>query len=590
MRWRLALLPVFLAAPLALAPVLGEGSGTQALIDQARDAITRGDGIDAEMKLRTALDRGAARADVAAWMGEAYLTQNDRDKARWWLKGGNFAPGSAANGWRALAALERLDGNLEAAGDAYDRALAIIPDDATLWVEIGRLTYARGRHLRAIEAAEHALKLDPDNVRALEFRGQLVRDRYGLVAAIPWFETALMKKPDDVSVLLEYAATLGDMGRASECLTVTRRVLELSPKHPRAFYLQAVLAARAGNYQLARGLLDRTGAQLDGHAGVLLLRGIVELAAGNPSAASEVLEQVLRVRPDSRRAQDLLARAIYLSGEYRYATLRFRDRITRDDASPYLLTVVARAYEALGDRQAAGELLDRAARPRSAALRVLPDGSRIGRMLAQGQASAAEAAAEAARRDDPGFYDNLSLAGDVQLALGRAQAAQIRYEEAAEIRMPESLFRRRFAAYVMAGDRVGAGELVEGYLRQNPTNRAALRAAARLATGSADTRRARAILSWLRDNGEARDVQLRSDLALIEAEEGDIIAAESNARAAYRLQRSSPAATQALGFAYAATGSSAGAAQALLDKAQILLGNTPLIAEARQMLERRRES
>lgn len=580
------------AAPLALLATagLGEATGSQSLIDRARAAITRGDGIDGEMKLRAALAQGASRRQVAAWMGEAYLAQGDRENARQWLEDGDFSPESAANGWRALAALERLDGALAAAQGAYDKALAITPGDATLWVEIGRLRYARGEHLQAIEAADHALQLDPDNVRALEFHGQLVRDRDGLIAALPWFERATAKKPDDVSVLLEYAATLGELGRASDCLAVTRHVLEVSPGNARAFYLQAVLAARAGNYQLARGLLDRTKGRLDDRPGVLLLRGVVELAAGNPSASAEALERVLQMRPDSRRARDLLARAIHLGGQYRYATQRFAEEIDRGDASPYLLTLVARAYEALGDRQRAGELLDRAAQPQTAVLRVLPGGSRIGALLAQGHASAAEAVAEGARRGDPGVYDNLSRAGDVQLALGRPQAAQERYSAASRIRMPESLFLRRFHAYMMASDVTGATALAEGYLHSNPTSRAALRAAAQLAIGRGDARRARSILAWLRENGGARDVQLLSDLAVLQAQAGEIGAAQHTALDAYRLQRSSPVASQALAFSYAAGGRQRRMAIALLEKAHAMLGDTPLIAQARRMLAGGRQS
>jgi tetratricopeptide (TPR) repeat protein len=585
---RLAVAPVLLAASLVLAatPGLGEGAGgsVESLVGDARSALSRGDGIDAEMKLRAALAQGAKRPQIAALMGEAYLAQDDRDKAREWLADGNFSPDTAARGWRTLASLERLDGDLAAAGRAYDRALAITPDDAGLWVEIGRQRYASGQHRLAIAAADHAMALDPDNVRALEFRGQIVRDRYGLIAAIPWFETAIMKHPDDVSVLLEYAATLGDLGRASECLTMTRRVLELSPKNPRAYFLQAVLAARAGNYELARGLLARTDGELDWQPGVMLLRGVVELAAGNPSAASEMFEQVLRARPDNRQAQDLLARALYLSGEYRYATLRFRDEIGRGDASPYLLTVVARSYETLGERQAAGELLDQAARPRPAGLRVLANGTDVGGLLAQGRSAAAQASAEAARAQEPGFFDNQSLAGDVQLALGHPVEAQQRYALAAGIRMPESLFQRRFEAYMAAGDLTGAEELVSGYLRQTPTSRAALRAAARLAIGRGDNGQARAILTWLRDNGGQRDVQLLADLSLIEVRSGNFEAARDNARTAYRLQRSSPVATQALAYSYAASGEHTRMARALLDKAQAMLGSTPLIAQARRML------
>lgn len=575
---------VALFTGLCAQPAHGERPQREVLVEQAAKALARGDGIDAEAKLKAALVRGATGPDVSAMMGQALMAQGRRDRARPWLVPGRFSPATAAVGWRTLGLLERLDGNLPASGRAYDRALAIIPKDASLWVEIGHLRYAGGEHRLAIDAAEHALALDPGSVRALEFRGQLVRDRYGLLAAIPWFEQAIMRDPKDVSVLLEYAATLGELGHATECLTITRRVLQLSPKNPRAYYLQAALAARAGNYDLARRLLIRTKGKLDSQPGVQMLRGVVEIAAGNPSAAAEALEAVLHALPDNRHARDLLARAIGMGRQYRYATLRFAEDIANDEASPYVLTMVARAWEALGDRQRAGELLDRAARPSVAALHILGDAGRIGELLELGQTGAAQGAAEAARKSDPGFYDAQALAGDVQLALGHSAEAQARYVLATEIRMSESLFQRRFAAYAMTRDLRGGRELVEGYLRQNPTSRPALRAAAQLSIGEGDLARARAILSWLRDNGGEGDVQLLSDLAMAQAGTGDLEAAQGSALAAYRLQRASPLATQALGYSYAMLDSQPGAARALLDKAQAIAGNTPLIADARRRL------
>ncbi|MEE4450182.1 tetratricopeptide repeat protein [Novosphingobium resinovorum] len=592
LRWCAAIVPPLAILAVCFSLVLttatprahGEAPRSERLIALARKALARGDGIDAEAKLRAALEQGAAGAEVNAYMGEALMAQNQRDRARPWLAPGRFTETTAAEGWRALGLLERLDGNLPASGRAYDQALKITPDDASLWVEVGRLRYAGGEHLLAIDAAEHALKLDPGHVRALEFRGQLVRDRYGLLAAIPWFERAIMSAPDDVSVLLEYAATLGELGNASECLTVTRRVLQLSPKNPRAYYLQAVLAARAGNYGLARGLLARTKDKLNDQPGVQMLRGVVEIAAGNPGAAAEALEDVLRMRPDDLRARELLLRAITMAGQYRYATLRFADEVNDGEASPYMLTAVARAWEVLGDRQRAGELLDRAARPNLARLRVLGDAGRIGELLALGQAGTAATAAEATRRSDPGFYDAQALAGDVQLALGHAAEAQARYVLASQIRLPENLFERRFAAYAMAGDLRGAQDMVAAYLQQNPTSRAALRAAAELAAGTGDIARARAILVWLRDNGGRGDVELLSDLAMAQVAAGDLSAAQDDARAAYRLQRSSALAAQALGSSYAAAGTRPAEARALLDKAQAMLGSTPFIADARRRM------
>ena len=60
-------------------------------------------------------------------MGEAFIYQGDLTKAREWLGAGQLTPETAGRGWRALGMLERLEGNLPAAGLAYDRALAFMP-------------------------------------------------------------------------------------------------------------------------------------------------------------------------------------------------------------------------------------------------------------------------------------------------------------------------------------------------------------------------------------------------------------------------------------------------------------------------------
>jgi len=576
-----------LAAALLLTPLAGHADPepTAPLLEKARAAIRRGDGIDAEVKLKAALGRGVARPGLAAYFGEAYLLQGDLEQARAWLAPAVFTRATAAEGFHALAELEQRSGNLPAAGRAFDRVLAITPNDAALWVEIGRLRYRGGQHLLAIAAAGRAIAIAPRNVRALEFSGELVRDRYGLAAALPWFEAALVQAPKDVSVLSQYAATLGELDRASEMLVVTRRILEIAPGNPQAFYLQAVMAARAGQYELARGLLARTRGKLDALPGAVLLGGVLDLAAGNNRSAAETFERVLTGQPDNWRVKELLARALYLSGQYRYLTLRFRADLSRDDAPAYLVTCVARAHEALGERDKAGPLLDRAARPQVATLRIVPDRTRIGTLLAQGRSAEALALAEQARIADPGFYDNQSLAGDVQLALGHPLAAQQRYAQASLIRMPDSLILRRFEAYAAANDPAGASALVSGILAQSPGNRTALRLAAALALHEGDPLRAGAILDYLVRTGDERDVQLLSDLAVVRVNAGDARAGESAALEAVHLQRASPLAAQALGLSLATLGEQPGAAVSLLNKARRMLGDNAVLAEARERLQ-----
>jgi tetratricopeptide (TPR) repeat protein len=555
-----------------------------ALVEAARAALRRGDGIDAEMKLRAALSRGVPRDQIAAFMGGAFIRQDDRRHAREWLGPGVFSPATAAEGFRVLAQLEQLDNNLPAAARAYDRVLAIAPDDASLWVEIGRLRYRAGQHVLAIQAADHAMALDPRSVRALEFRGELVRDRFGLLASLPWFERALVHAPGDASVLSQYAATLGELGRASDMLVVTRRLLQFAPGNPQAYYLQAVLAARAGRYDVARQLLARTRGKLDEVPGAILLEAVLELSAGNTQTASELCEQLLEREPDNMHARQLLARALYNAGQYRYLTLRFRDDIARNDASPYLLTMVARGFEATGNRVEAGKLLDRAAVPVAAALRVVPVGSRVGALMAQGRSEDALATAERDRAAEPGSYETQAAAGDVQLALGHPAEAQQCYAMAARVRMSDSLLQRRFQAFAGLRDAKGAAQMVGAYLQQNPGNRTALRLQATLAVRSGDPLRAGAILDYLRRTGSEQDVQLLTDLALVRLGSGDVEAGEQAAAQAYRLQRGSPIAAQALALSYATLQVRRGQAISLLDKARQMLGDNPLLAQARARL------
>lgn len=565
-------------------PLRAEPTSTSALIEQARAALERGDGVDAEVKLGRALTQGVPRNAVAALMGEAMLARNLPERARQWLEPEQFTPDTTFAGYRALARLEQREGNLPAAGKAYDKALKVEARDAELWVEIGRLRYQGGQHALAIDAANRAVALDPDDVSALLFRGQLIRDGYGLLAALPWFEAALSQDQANVTVLLEYAATLGELNRATEAVVVTRRVLELSPGNPQAYFIQAVIAARAGKYDLARALMNRTGNKLANVSAVMLFEATLELGLGNAAVAAEQLELVLERRPDNDRARNLLARALYLGGEYRYLTRRMADAVADPGAEPYLLTTVARAYEALGERGRAAVLLDRAAIPRNASFYAEASKGAIGELLAQGRMQDAEQVAEARRRALPGNRENLLAAGDVQLALGNAEEADIRYAAAGAIRMSDDLLLRRFQAMLLNKDVSGAETVVQAYLSQTPTSRTALRLAAVLALRANDAGRAEAILEHLAETGSGRDVQLRADLAIVETGTGNAAQGEAEARSAYALQRANPVAAQALGLALAQSGRKPMEAAALLDKARALMGDNPLLAEARLKL------
>lgn len=557
-----------LAGPLAaLALVLavpGAAANTAQgeLLARASAALARGDGIAAEADLRRLLAQGAAREVVAARMGEALIQQSERRKAREWLAPGRFAKSDEGYGWRMLGLLERLDGDLPAAGRAYDQALKVAPKDSQLWVDIGRLRYVGGEQLQAIDAAEQAVEFGPENIHALEFRAQLIRDRFGLEAALPWYEAALVRAPGDPDLLVGYAATLGELGRARDMLEVLRKLLDQAPQHPMGLYLQAVLAARAGETELARSVLNRVKGRLDDMPAAQLLRGALELEAGNAVYAREVLDRLVRRQPANRRAQLLLARALYDAGAHRELLDRFASMAARADAPPYLLLLLARAHEEQGDRLAAAPLLDRVAATGSPPLVAIGD--------------------YAVARD--GAAEGFTQAGDLLLGARRADAALERYAMAARIRFPESLLLRIGAANAASGRDAANPGLTFGYLAANPSSRLAVRLGAGYAAIGGDWARSAVLLESLRLRGGARDVRLLADLSLAQLRSGDRIAALETARRAYQLQRASPIATQAYAMALIANAESLPLAAELIAKARLIDGDNPLLTEARKQL------
>ena len=191
-------------------------------------------------------------------------------------------------------------GNADA---AFARALAAAPNDSQVWTDFGRFRRSTGDLAGAIEAADRAVAAGPRNAEALILRGELTRGQYGLAAAIPWFDRAIEVDSGNVVALLERAATFADMGRMGDMLADARKVIQLTGGHPRAYYLQAVLAARARNFPLARRLWNRTrGAYDDTPAGMLLI-GAIDYETGNEEQAARRLAELVRRQPGNRRAR-----------------------------------------------------------------------------------------------------------------------------------------------------------------------------------------------------------------------------------------------------------------------------------------------
>ena len=549
----------------------------------ARTYLALGEGLAAQAALGRARDAGFDMGRAHQLRAEALLLQGDAKAALKEVRKADprFARYALRVAARALAA----QGDLPAAQMLLTGVLRQVGGrDAAAWAELGRVRQQVGDVGGAIDAATRALSIDHRRVDALTLRAELVRGQYGLVAALPWFEEALRVDPWRHDTLIAYAATLGDAGRNRDMLRASRRALAARPGSADALYLQAVMAARAGENDLARALLQRTGGALDGRPGPLLLAGVLDYATGGYQQAIGKWRAVVAAAPMNLVARRLLGAALLEGGDPRGAIAALRPVVLRSDADSYALQLVGRALEATGERDWAARFLDRSAIPvQAAALQFGTDddldtlaksavdapGSPVARvnlvrgLLFRGMTGDALRQAQIIARAYPGVPQAQLALGDTLMTVKRFDDAAAAYARAANLRFDEPAMLRSVEALEATGKRDKAAVVVALFLAQHPGNVAARRLTGPWPIAAAQWDAAIDTLEGLRADIGNRDAALLAELALAYVGADEEEAAQVYAAAAYTLAPLNPAVVDAYGWVAYQIGGTAQAVELL---------------------------
>jgi len=577
----------------------------QARLLHARVALALGDGVAAEAELGRARQSGVPVGETRHLFAHARLLQGD---ARGALAEAEQAPphhAAYAARMRARALAVLGDGG---AGAEFERALRLGPTDSATLTDVARFRRERGDLAGALQAADRAVALGPRNADALMLRGELTRGQYGLAAALPWFDRALEVDPGHLNARLERAITYGELGRMSEMLADAREVHRLNGgAHARAFYMQAVLAARAGDFELARAIYNRTnGAFTASPAGMLLESGI-DFGMGNVEQAARRLTRLVVMQPGNRKARRLLAAAQWRMENFAAVADTLRPIVERPDADSYSLALMGRVLARRGDAAGASAYLARAAAPQRSASAIDPLSSRdfemlrravaerpndgplevrlISALLARGIGAEALARAQRLQAANPGAPEVHMLVGDALGLRGNFRAAAEQYRRAANLAFSEGVALRLIEALRRSGQGQAADGVLATYLGQNPRSVPAqlLMAARRMETQ--DWAQAIAIYEALRVRLGNNDATILNNLAWAYGESGDYARAVPLARRAWALDRDNPATADTLGWLLFRSGADRVGGLALLEQAA---RGAPSDGAIRQRLERAR--
>ena len=526
-------------------------------VELARVAFRLGDGVAAEAAVKDALAAGGAEEALRPLLARAYAMQGDGRRALAAIDSGPILPDMIGEAAWVAGNVHLANGDLNAARDAYDRAVRELPRESALWVDVARFRDANADTLGARDAVDYAIELDKANSAALALKANLVRTKDGLTAALPWYDAALESNPDNAGALIDRAATLGDLGRYRDMLVSLRHAATLVPGEPRLYYLQAVLAARAGNFHLARSLLQRTRGRMDDVPGFMLLSAVVELELGGEAVAVTWIERLLLDQPQNVTARRILAAANWADGDADGAAEALAPIVTRGDADSWSLLLAARAAaERDHPREAAAFLTRAAALAPGDAVPFRTDGDHgllamgadaeplnpakvipaIRADIMSGHTASAVRRAAAIRDANRGVADAHILLGDAALAGEQYDLAVRSYRAARDLDAGERTTLRLANALFRAGDMAGSGAAILALRDSQPSSVAADRLAGHLAMDIEQWDRAIAHFERVRRRIGDRDAILLRELAKAYAAKGDAARATAMTARAYRLQ------------------------------------------------------
>lgn len=199
-----------------------------ALYDAARSHMGSGRYLEAQLCCEQALALDGQHADTLHLMGLLCLHLGQDDHAVVWLtRAINQEPKTLYLTTLGTALLQQ--GRGEEALAAFDRAIALKPDDAGLWCVRGVACKALQRLPDAILSFQHALRLDPRHSEAASHAAQLLSQTDRFEEALLYLDLCDELQPNRYQTFHMRADTLQNLGRFEEALAARRRAHFLDP-------------------------------------------------------------------------------------------------------------------------------------------------------------------------------------------------------------------------------------------------------------------------------------------------------------------------------------------------------------------------
>lgn len=418
---RLGVNPTEIVLPLAQA-VTAQGK-PDLLLSQPRFAHA---GLPAETRSQLLLLKAAAASDVG----------NTRDALRFIDEARSLGTNTAAS-WTAEVPIRVRARQLAEAKMAAERAVALDPKSSQASYQQATVAHVAGDLKTAVALYSRTLTLKPDHIDALVARAGLYIDLNQMAQAAADVQAARQGDPADPRAAYLAALLAERAGKAAESRQALVQVTNLLDPYPVEYlrYRPQVLMLGGmshfalAQYEKAKPYLEMVLRQ-DANSPVSKLLAQVHLREKRLDKAVEALETYLRVRPDDRQATMMLASAQMSLGRHARAAQLMEAALKKAD-DPAARALLGISLVGAGKLAPAAAELEATLKkdPRQIQAGV----SLVGLYIASGQGGKAVDVAEGLikqRPQDPGLFN---LLGSARAAKGDAAGARAAFEQASKL-------------------------------------------------------------------------------------------------------------------------------------------------------------
>lgn len=271
--------------------------------------LGNGEAVNAELEFNEALRLGVNRAEVAVPLAQALVAQGKQalmfEDPR--LRIAGLPPAVQAQLLLVRGAASSDTGDTRAALKAIEESRAIDPGAVDSWLAEVPIRIRMRQFTEALFAADQAIKAMPGSGDALYQKGSILHVQGQAQQALALYDQALKLDPGNVEARLARAGIFIDQNRNNEAQADVNELSLIAPLEPRAFYLNALLAERAGNAKQTRESLKAVTEMLDPvpieyiryRPQALMLNGMAHFGLNEFEKAKPYLEYALRQQPNS---------------------------------------------------------------------------------------------------------------------------------------------------------------------------------------------------------------------------------------------------------------------------------------------------